>query len=142
MTLAATLPHLTAALNATALVLMLVGFTLVRRGRRDLHRRFMLGAVAASVLFLAAYAAHHAVNPIFAYPGGGPARTAYYTLLISHVVLAALVAPLVGVTVWRALAGRVERHRGLARWTLPLWLYVSVTGIAVYLLLYHLPRPT
>lgn len=142
MTLAAALPHVTAALNAVALAFMLGGFALVRLGHRHLHRRFMLAAVAASGLFLAAYAAHHAVNPIFSYPGGGAWRTSYYALLISHVVLAALVAPLVGVTLWRALAGRTESHRGLARWTLPLWLYVSVTGIAVYALLYHLPRPS
>ncbi|MGE5475515.1 MAG: DUF420 domain-containing protein [Bacteroidales bacterium] len=142
MTLAATLPHVTAALNAAALAFMVGGFALVRRGHRHLHRRFMLAAVAASALFLAAYVTHHAVNPIFSYPGGGSWRTTYYALLVSHVVLAALVAPLVAVTLWRALAGHVERHRGLARWTLPLWLYVSVTGIAVYALLYHLPRPT
>lgn len=137
MTLAAALPHVTAGLNGTALVLMVVGFVLVRRGRRDLHRRMMLAAVGASALFLAAYLAHHAVNPITPYPGIGAARTFYYTLLVSHVALAAAVAPMVGITLWRGLAGRVERHRGLARWTLPLWLYVSVTGIAVYALLYH-----
>lgn len=142
MILAAALPHVTAALNGVALAFMLGGFMLVRQGRRDLHRRFMLAAVVASALFLAAYLAHHAVNPIFSYPGGGTARALYYTLLVSHVVLAALVTPMVGLTLWRALAGRVGPHRGLARWTLPIWLYVSVTGIAVYALLYHLPRPS
>lgn len=140
--LAAALPHVTAALNATALAFMLGGFALVRRGRRDLHRRFMLAAVVASALFLAAYLAHHAVNPIFSYPGAGAARSFYYTLLVSHVALAALVTPLVGLTLWRALNGRIGPHRGIARWTLPIWLYVSVTGIAVYALLYHLPRPS
>lgn len=137
MTWVAALPHLTAGLNALALVLMVGGFVLVRRGRRDLHRRFMLAAVTASALFLLAYLAHHAVNPITPYPGGGAARTVYYSLLISHVGLAALVAPLVALTLLRALAGRIETHRGLARWTLPAWLYVSITGIAVYALLYH-----
>lgn len=135
--LAAALPHLTASLNGVALVLMAGGFVLVRRGRHDLHRRFMLAAVGASALFLLAYLAHHAVNPITPYPGEAPGRAFYYALLISHVALAAAVTPMVGVTLWRALAGRVDTHRGLARWTLPVWLYVSVTGIAVYALLYH-----
>lgn len=142
MTLAAALPHVTAALNALALICMVTGFVLVRLGRQRAHRGLMLAAVAASVLFLAAYLVHHAINPIFSYPGQGGARTAYYVLLVSHVVLAALVAPMVGVTAWRGLSGRLAPHRGLARWTLPIWLYVSVTGIAVYALLYHLPRPT
>ncbi|HLO76650.1 MAG TPA: DUF420 domain-containing protein [Magnetospirillum sp.] len=139
MSVPALLPHLTAALNGTALLLMLCGFVLIRSGRRDLHRRLMLAAVAASGLFLVAYAAHHAVNPIFVFRGGAAMRPFYYTLLISHVALAALVAPMVAVTVWRGLAGRFQHHRGLARWTLPIWLYVSVTGIVVYVLLYHLP---
>ncbi len=134
---AAALPHLTAGFNALALALMLGGFVLIRGGRPDLHRRMMLGAVAASALFLAAYLAHHAVNPISAFPGSDAARPFYYALLVSHVVLAALVTPMVGVTLWRAWRGRWAPHRGLARWTLPLWLYVSVTGILVYLLLYH-----
>jgi uncharacterized membrane protein YozB (DUF420 family) len=137
VTLADWLPHVTAALNATALVLMLGGFVLVRRGRRQGHRRAMLSAVVVSGLFLLTYAAHHAVNPIFVFRGAGAARPAYYTLLISHVALAAVVAPMVGITMWRALNGRIASHRGLARWTLPLWLYVSVTGVAVYALLYH-----
>lgn len=136
MSVAAALPHVTAGLNAAALVLMLGGFALVRCGRPELHRRFMLAAVAASALFLLAYLAHHAVNPINPYPGDGPARTAYYAVLISHVVLAAAAAPMVAVTLWRALHGRIAPHRGLARWTLPVWLYVSVTGIAVYAALY------
>ena len=137
MSLMATLPHVTAALNTLALVLMVGGFVLVRRGRADLHRRFMLAAVAASALFLLAYLAHHAVNPITPYPGSGPARAFYYALLIGHVVLAAAVAPMVGLTLWRALGGRVAAHRGVARMTLPLWLIVSGSGIAVYALLYH-----
>lgn len=136
--MAAWLPHLTAGLNALALVLMLGGFLLVKSGRPDLHRRLMLAAVATSGLFLVAYLAHHAVNPIFVFRGSDGARPFYYSLLVSHVVLAALVTPMIGVTVWRALAGRIAPHRGLARWTLPVWLYVSATGILVYLLLYHL----
>ncbi|HTH15462.1 MAG TPA: DUF420 domain-containing protein [Magnetospirillum sp.] len=137
MSLAAWLPHLTAALNALALVLILAGFALVKSGRKLLHRRLMLTAVVVSGLFLAAYVAHHLVNPIFVFRGTGAARPVYYTLLISHVALAALSVPMIALTVWRALAGRFATHRGLARWTLPVWLYVSVTGIVVYALLYH-----
>lgn len=138
MNLAAALPHVTAALNLCALALTLAGFTLIRRGRPRLHRALMLAAVGASALFLAAYVAHHLVNPIFAFHGSAAARPWYYALLVSHVALAAVAAPLVGMTLARALAGRFKPHRALARWTLPVWLYVSVTGVAVYALLYHL----
>lgn len=134
----AALPHLTATLNGVALVLMLAGFALVRGGRPDLHRRLMLAAVAACALFLAAYVAHHAVNPIFVFRGSDAARPFYYALLVSHVALAALVTPMVVLTAWRGLSGRIAPHRGLARWTLPVWVYVSVTGIAVYALLHHI----
>ncbi|MEW5729388.1 MAG: DUF420 domain-containing protein [Pseudomonadota bacterium] len=131
------LPHVTASLNALALVLLLAGFTLVRRGDRAAHRRFMLAAVGVSGLFLLAYLAYHFTAPIFVFRGQGWLRPAYYTLLVSHVVLAAVAAPLIGLTLWRALTGRIEIHRGLARWTLPLWLYVSASGVLVYVLLYH-----
>lgn len=138
MNSAAVLPHVTAALNTVALVLLLAGFALIRTGRRALHRRVMLAAVATSGLFLLAYVIYHATAPIFVFRGQGAVRPVYYTLLVSHVVLAAAVAPLIALTLWRALSGRFAVHRGLARWTLPLWLYVSVSGIVVYLLLYHL----
>ncbi|MBC7953191.1 MAG: DUF420 domain-containing protein [Rhodospirillaceae bacterium] len=131
------LPHLTAGLNATALVLLLCGFALIKSGRRDLHRRVMLAAVGTSGLFLVAYMVYHATAPIFVFRGMGAVRPVYYTLLISHVVLAAAVTPMIALTVWRAVTGRFEPHRGLARWTLPIWLYVSATGIVVYALLYH-----
>lgn len=131
------LPHLTAGLNAVALVLLLCGFALVRSGRRDLHRRFMLAAVGTSGLFLVAYVIYHATAPIFVFRGEGAVRPVYYTLLISHVVLAAAVTPMIAMTLWRAVTGRFEPHRGLARWTLPIWLYVSLTGVVVYALLYH-----
>jgi putative membrane protein len=137
VTTAAVLPHVTAGLNAVALLLLLVGFALVRSGRHHAHRTVMLAAVAASALFLAAYVVYHATAPIFVFRGSGAARPAYYTLLISHVVLAAVVTPMIGLTLWRAIRGRFDHHRGLARWTLPVWLYVSVSGVAVYALLYH-----
>lgn len=134
------LPHVTAALNAAALVLLLTGFTLIKSGRRALHRRVMLAAVATSALFLVVYAIYHATAPIFEFRGQGAIRPVYYTLLVSHVVLAAVAAPMIAATLWRALAGRFEGHRGLARWTLPIWLYVSASGIVVYAMLYHLYR--
>lgn len=131
------LPHVTAGLNAVALVLLLCGFALIRSGRRDLHRRFMLAAVGTSGLFLVAYIVYHATAPIFVFRGQGAVRPVYYTLLISHVVLAAAVTPMIAATLWRAVSGRIQPHRGLARWTLPIWLYVSATGVLVYALLYH-----
>jgi len=137
VTTATILPHVTAGLNAAALVLLLAGFALVRSGRRDLHRRVMLAAVATSALFLVAYLIYHATAPIFVFRGEGAVRPLYYALLISHVVLAALVTPMIGLTLWRAAHGRFATHRGLARWTLPVWLYVSVSGVVVYALLYH-----
>lgn len=134
---AATLPHVTAGLNAAALVLLLIGFGLIRSNRRDLHRAFMLAAMGVSALFLAAYVVYHATAPIFEFRGTGAVRPLYYTLLVSHVVLAMAVTPMIGLTAWRAVTGRFDRHRALARWTLPIWLYVSVTGVIVYALLYH-----
>jgi uncharacterized membrane protein YozB (DUF420 family) len=135
--MAALLPHLTAGLNALSLALLLAGWVLIRSGSRHWHRRAMLSAAAVGALFLVAYVAHHVLQPLFVFRGHGLARPAYFTLLASHVALAVAVAPLALVTLRRALAGRVDAHRALARWTLPLWLYVSASGILVYVLLYH-----
>lgn len=137
MTAANTLPHVTAFLNAVSLAFLLAGFVHIRAGRRDSHRKAMLGAVGASALFLGFYVFYHFAAPIFVFRGTGAVRPVYYALLISHVVLAAVAAPLVALTLWRALAGRFDLHPRIARWTFPLWLYVSVTGIVVYLMLYH-----
>lgn len=132
------LPHLTAALNALSAVFLLAGFAFIRLGDRRNHRRAMIAALAASAAFLAVYLVHHATTPVFAFPGEGLVRTLYYAMLISHVVLATIVTPMVLVTAVRALRGRFTLHRRLARWTLPVWLYVSVTGVGVYLMLYHI----
>ncbi len=137
MTTANTLPHVTAGLNALALCFLVAGFVFIRTGRKHLHKRAMLGAVATSALFLGFYILYHVTAPIFVFRGTGAVRPVYYALLISHVTLAALVTPMVGVTVFRALKGNFEAHPRIARWTLPVWLYVSVTGIVVYLMLYH-----
>ena len=138
MTLATTLPHVTASLNALALCLQLAGFGFIRAGRKDLHRRAMLAAVATSALFLGFYILYHVAAPIFVFRGTGAVRPIYYGLLISHVTLAVLVTPLVGVTLVRALRGNFVAHPKIARWTLPIWIYVSATGIVVYLMLYHI----
>lgn len=134
------LPTMNAIWNATAAALLVWGYTLIRRGRKLAHRRAMLGAFAASVLFLAGYLVYHARVGSVRFPGTGTLRTVYLVILATHTVLAALVPPLAIVTLSRALAGRFDRHRRLARWTLPIWLYVSVTGVVVYLMLYHGPR--
>jgi uncharacterized membrane protein YozB (DUF420 family) len=138
MTAATTLPHITAFLNAVSLAFLVTGFVHIRMGRKDSHRKAMLGAVGASALFLAFYVVYHFAAPIFVFRGTGMVRPVYYTLLISHVVLAVVALPLVAVTLMRALKGRFDLHPKIARWTLPLWLYVSITGIVVYLMLYHL----
>ncbi|MCW8835169.1 MAG: DUF420 domain-containing protein [Rhodospirillales bacterium] len=132
-----TLPHINASLNAIAMVFLIAGFALVRSGRKDAHRAVMIAATITSALFLISYSIYHANAPIFEFRGQGLIRVVYYTALISHVILAAVVAPMILLALWRAARGRFEQHRRLARWTWPVWLYVSVTGIFVYLMLYH-----
>jgi len=132
------LPALNALLNTTSAVLLAAGYRLIRQGRREAHRMAMTAALAVSALFLASYLVYHAQVGSVKFTKTGWVRPVYFTILISHTVLAACVAPMALVTVWRAWKGRFERHRRLARITLPLWLYVSVTGVIVYLMLYHL----
>jgi len=134
----ASLPLVNATLNAIATVLLVSGYVCIRRGRRDAHRRAMLAAFATSVLFLISYVIYHAQAGSRPFTGQGPIRTVYFTILISHIILAALTPVLAGLTLWRGLQGRFDRHVRLARWTLPIWLYVSVTGIAVYWMLYQM----
>lgn len=137
MTLASLLPGVNAGLNALSGALALAGFVAVRRGRRDVHRRLMLGAVATSALFLAGYLTRMALTGVHRFPGTGLLRTTYLAVLGSHTVLAAAVAPLVLVTLALGLRRRYAIHRRFARATLPIWLYVSATGVLVYVLLYH-----
>ena len=132
------LPLVNACLNATATILLVTGYTFIRRGRITAHRRTMIAAFAASALFLVSYVIYHAHAGSRPFPGRGPVRAVYFAILISHVVLAALIPPLAGVTLWRGLRGSFERHAAIARWTFPLWLYVSVTGIVVYVMLYQM----
>lgn len=132
------LPSVNAALNACAAVSLVIGFVLIRQGRRQAHRRAMLTAFGCSVAFLVSYLYYHSQVGSVRFQGTGIVRHVYFTILISHTVLAALVPFLAVVTLYRAWRERFEQHRALARWTLPIWLYVSVTGIVVYWMLYHL----
>jgi uncharacterized membrane protein YozB (DUF420 family) len=134
----ADLPALNAALNATAATLLVIGYRLIRRGRINEHRRVMLAAFTASTLFLISYLVYHANVGSRPFPGQGGVRVVYFTILITHVVLAAVIVPMALITLTHALRERFDRHRRIARWTLPLWLYVSVTGVIVYLMLYQM----
>jgi uncharacterized membrane protein YozB (DUF420 family) len=134
----ADLPHLNALLNGMAAVLLVLGYRHIRAGRIDAHRRAMLAAFACSVLFLTSYLVYHAQVGSVRFAGTGPLRALYLTILATHTVLAATVPFLSIATLSLALRRRFPRHRALARWTLPVWLYVSVTGVVVYLMLYRL----
>ena len=134
----AALPAVNATLNATTAVLLVAGYVLIRRGRRQQHRRVMLTAFATSVLFLVSYLTYHAHIGSKHFPGIGTARVVYFTILLTHTVLAAAIVPLAIITLSRALSARYDRHKKIARWTLPIWLYVSVTGVVVYWMLYQM----
>ena len=131
------LPAVNATLNATAAVLRLVGYGLIRRQRIGAHRACMIAAFAVSVVFLASYLVYHASAGSRSFTGQGAIRLVYFTILISHSLLAAAVPVLAILTLARGLARRDDRHRAIARWTLPIWLYVSVTGVVVYWMLYR-----
>lgn len=131
------LPAVNATLNAISGALLLAGYGLIRARRIELHRRCMLAAFATSALFLVCYLVYHAQVGSVRFTREGLVRPVYFTILITHVVLAALVLPMALVTLSRGLKGRVGPHRVIARWTFPIWLYVSVTGVLVYVLLYQ-----
>ncbi|MBI1896353.1 MAG: DUF420 domain-containing protein [Acidobacteria bacterium] len=132
------LPAVNAALNATAAALLAWGYTLIRRKRVETHRRVMLAAFCVSVLFLVSYLVYHYRVGSVRFSGTGWIRTLYLSILLTHTVLAALVPPLAIVTLRRGWRGAYQRHRHLARWTLPIWFYVSVTGVVIYWMLYWL----
>ncbi len=131
------LAALNAALNATCAVLLTIGWILIRRGRWRQHRAVMISAFCTSVLFLASYLTYHARAGSKHFTGHGPIRAIYFTILITHTILAAAIVPLVLVTLSRGLSSKFDRHRAIARWTIPLWMYVSVTGVVVYFMLYQ-----
>jgi len=131
-------PIIDATLNAASAVLLVAGYLCIRRRRIRAHRALMLSAMGTSSLFLVCYLWYHAHHGITRFRGLGPIRTFYFALLGSHTVLAIAIVPLVLVTLSRALRRNFARHRQLARWTFPIWVYVSITGVLVYLILYHL----
>jgi choline-sulfatase len=131
------LPAVNATLNAISAVLLVIGYVLIRRKRIQQHRRAMIAAFATSTLFLVCYVIYHANVGSKPFAGQGTIRTVYFSVLITHIVLAALVPPLALITLIRGLSARYDKHRRVARWTLPIWLYVSVTGVIVYLMLYQ-----
>jgi len=130
-------PALIASLNGTSATLLLVGRYFIARGKMAAHRACMIAAVVASALFLACYVYFHAHVGNIRFLGEGVWRTVYFLLLIPHVILAIVIVPLVIITLMRGLRGRYDRHRAIARWTWPLWMYVSVTGVLVYFMLYQ-----
>jgi uncharacterized membrane protein YozB (DUF420 family) len=132
------LPALNACLNATSAVLLSCGWIAIRRRRIALHRGFMVAALAMSAAFLTSYLIYHAQVGSVRYQGQGWMRSVYFAILISHTILAAAILPLVIVTVRRAVRREFLRHRAIARWTLPIWAYVSVTGVVIYWMLYRM----
>jgi putative membrane protein len=130
------LPTVNAGLNATSAVLLVTGYVLIRQRRVTAHKACMLAAFLTSIAFLASYLVYHAQVGSVRYPGTGYARAVYLAVLVSHVLLAVFVPPLSLVTLYQAYRARFDRHRRIARWTLPVWLYVSVTGVVVYCMLY------
>ena len=130
------LPALNATLNAIAAAFLATGYVMIRRRQKIAHRRCMIAACVASALFLTSYVVYHAIAGSRLFPGTGPIRLAYFFILGTHVVLAAVILPMAIVTLARALRGHFDHHKRLARWTLPLWIYVSITGVVIYLMLY------
>lgn len=136
------LPHLNAVLNGLSAIFLVTGYLLIRNGRVRAHRAMMTCALASSILFLISYLTYHFVfRGLTRFQGQGIIRPIYFIILFTHTVLAALIVPFVLVTLARALRADFVRHRRIARWTFPLWLYVSVTGVIVYLLLYQIYPP-
>ena len=136
------LPLVNACLNGTSTVLLSFGYYFIRRGRREAHRNCMVGAVATSTLFLASYLYYHSFAGRTSFPNPHWFRPYYLFILLTHTVLAMVILPMVFWTVFQAVRQRWEAHRRIARWTWPVWMYVSVTGVAIYLLLYQIfPQP-
>jgi len=133
---------LNATLNGTSAVLLAAGYTAIRSGKRDVHKIFMVSAVIASGAFLVSYVIYHLrVHQVILFQGQGWIRPVYFTILISHTLLAITIVPLIIITLRRAWLERFDKHRLIARWTLPLWFYVSITGVVVYFLVYQIYAP-
>lgn len=132
---------LNASLNGVSAILLAGGYAAIRNGKIAVHKTFMISAFAVSSVFLASYLVYHYRVGHVAFQGQGWIRPVYFALLFTHTVLAVVIVPMILVTLRRAWLGRFDRHRVIARWTLPLWFYVSVTGVIVYLMLYQIYRP-
>ena len=132
------LPHLNAILNATSGLLLVAGFFFISRRKIAAHLACMIAALVSSALFLTSYLIYHYHHGTTLFKGQGAARPVYFVILTTHTILAVVILPLILVTLWRAARGEFGRHMRIARWTFPLWLYVSITGVVVYLMLYRL----
>jgi len=135
------LPHLNAILailNSTSAILLIAGYRFIRKGKINAHRNCQLTAFTTSTLFLISYLTYHYYHGATRFPGQGIVRPIYFAILITHTTLAVVIVPMILLTLYRAARRDFIRHRRIARWTLPLWLYVSITGVVVYLMLYHL----
>ena len=134
------LPHLNAFLNALSAVLICMGYLAIRKKKEQAHQRLMITAGIVSAAFLTSYLIYHFNHPVTKFKAKGPVQYVYYFILFTHIILAVINLPMIIITFYRALKGQFEKHRRIARWTFPIWLYVSVTGVVVYVMLYHLYR--
>ena len=132
------LPHVNAILNSTSAILLVVGYRFIRQGRINAHRNCQIAAVATSALFLISYLTYHFYHGATRFTGLGIVRPVYFMVLLTHTILAVVIVPMIFLTLYRAARRDFIRHRRIARWTLPMWLYVSVTGVIVYLMLYQI----
>lgn len=135
------LPHILATLNITAICLITISFYQIRQQNKIAHRNFMLAALLVSIIFMAIYLFYHSLVGNAKFAGEGIIRPIYFSILISHVLLAAFIIPLILITINFSLRGKLDSHRRIVRWTLPIWLYVSITGIIVYVLAFHIYPP-
>jgi len=135
------LPSLNAALNFSSAILLLSGRYYIAKGNRQAHRRFMIAAFSVSVLFLISYIVYHAIHGTTLFQGEGWIRPVYFTILSTHTVAAATIVPLAVITLRRGLGNVIDKHRAIAKWTFPIWLYVSVTGVIIYMMLYQFYAP-
>ena len=132
-------PALNAVLNGTSAILLVCGYAAIRAGKRDVHKKFMVSAFWVSVAFLVSYVIYHIrVKHVILFQGQGWIRPVYFALLLSHTILAIVIVPLIIITLRRAWMEKFDKHRIIARWTLPLWFYVSVTGVIVYFMVYQI----
>ena len=132
------LPTLNAFLNSASAILLVIGHRFIKKGNKQAHKKFMIATFVVSIVFLISYITYHSYHGTTRFTGQGWIRPVYFTILTSHTILAAAIVPLAIITLRRGLKDRIEKHVRIARWTYPIWLYVSVTGVIVYLMLYHL----